>query len=255
MKISWSISHSANILIVIQFLLITSCVTSYQPELYNYKSNININLSKNNLSYQIAADNIFEKPLYKQLDTFDNIFLSQFYNKIKSKGYIISQDSLVQTMHLENCLIDVSYGEPKLIRYTMDSFYVNQIATTLVCQTNITQNQLFTATYDTYQEFEIEPKRNAKNSLDSSKSWQETTNYYYYVKPISYNQGYLIARNLSEKACHKLDSINMAVFKIRHAELTTKSDLVKPQINLKLSRFVNVLTIITITLLTVAINL
>lgn len=233
-------------MLTVQTLLFESCSTSYKSSVNTFNNKININLSKHNLTYQFVHDSLFEKPVNKQIDTFDYLFLSQLYRKIKSRGFQLGQDSSFQIMNLENCLIDFSYGQSKLVKFTHDSFYVNQFTSTLVCQTNIGSTKLFTATYDEYQDYKIKPKSNAKNSLDPTKKWLETNNYYYCLEPISYNKAYLIARNLSERAAFKLDSINEVNFIKNYPELADKS-IKEKKIN-PVVDFLQVLGVVTLLL-------
>jgi len=235
-------------------LLLNSCSTTYQSGFNYYKNKINIDLSNHNLSYQFIHDSLFEQATKKQIDTFDYVFLTQFRGKIKSRGYQLKPDSSIQNMRLENCLIDFSYGSPKLIKYTYDSFYVNQFASTLVCQTNVDSANLFSATFDMYQEFEIEPKSTGKNNLDPTKTWLQTENYYYHLKPISQNQGYLIARNLSERAASKLDSINEAIFIKNNPQIANQTYKKRKEEPSSINGFVNFIAIVAVTLISILLN-
>ncbi|MDP3928143.1 MAG: hypothetical protein Q8R57_03895 [Bacteroidota bacterium] len=233
--------------------LLSSCRTSYQSGFDYHKNEINIDLSKHQLAYQISHDSLFFLPYTTQIDSFDRVFLTQWKNKILLKGYRLNQKSPLQTMTLENCLIDFSKAEPKLVKLTYDSFYIDKFATTLVCQSN--QNKLFTATYDIYHDYEIKPKKN-KEELEENEveeedsSWIETPHYFVYQKPISKNQANLIARNLSERAAHKIDSINKVTFTKNHPELAAKSVEVK-----KTSPVVDFFQVLGILALLLAVNL
>lgn len=241
-------------LIYIQLILFSACSSSYESGFNHHKNKINIQFNERNLGYQYSHDTIFETDAKKKIDSFDFNFLSQFLNKIKSRGYQINQDSSFQSIKLEDCLIDFSYGKPKLVRFTYDSFYVNQFATTLVCISNTNPSGLFSASYDTYQEFEIEPKNNLKTTLDPTKYWRETPHYYYCLKPINHKQAYIIARELSERAVNKLDSINEQTFIKNKPELAA-TRYKKNNSNSATNGCVNFIAIVAITLISILLNI
>ena len=240
-------------LILIQLILFSACSTSYESGFNHHKNKINIQFNERNLGYQYVHDSIFEMDAKKKIDSFDFTFLSQFLNKIKSRGYQINQDSSFQNIKLEDCLIDFSYGTPKLIKFTYDSFYVNQYATTLVCISNTAPSHLFSASFNRYQEFEIEPKNSLKNTLDPTKDWRETPHYYYHLKPINHKQAYIIARELSERAVNKLDSINEQNF-IKNKPALAATRYKKNNPDPAINDFVNLVAIVAITLISILLN-
>jgi hypothetical protein len=202
--------------------LLSACKTSYQSGFSYHKNSLNIDLKNHQLAYQVSKDSLFELASKQQLDIFDEVFLNQFQRKITNKGYLLNQSSSLQTMVLQNCIIDFSLAEPKMIPLTHDTIMIDQLATTLVCQTNQTKNNLFTVTNDIYFGYELISKTDKSAEVNKNLTWRETPNYIYRQKPISKNQANIIAEALSERAIAKLDSINEANFTKNHPELANQ---------------------------------
>lgn len=221
------LKHAILFTSVICFL--SACKINYQSGFSYHKNKLSIDLKNHQLAYQVSKDSLFELATKQQLDIFDEVFLNQFQNKILNKGYLLNQSKSLQTMVLQNCILDFSLAEPKIIQLTNDSIKIDQFATTLVCQTNQTKNKLFTVTKDIYFDYELIRKTDKEAVINKNLPWKQTPHYIYRQKPISRDQAQIIARDLSERAVQKLDSINEANFAINHPELANQLYQTKSQ--------------------------
>ncbi len=204
-------------------LSLSSCVTTYETGFNHHKKESNIDFTQHNLAYQFSSDSLFQLSTKTQIDIFDEAFLNQFQSNLTNLGYRFNGYSNFQTITLQNCLIDFSRAEPKLVKFSYDSFYIDQFATTLICQKDSNKNNLFTATYDIYHEYEIVPKKTVQIDTFTNNNWQQSKNYYYHQKPITQGQANDIANNLSKVAAQKLDSLNHLSFNKNHPDLAAKT--------------------------------
>ncbi|OYU96504.1 MAG: hypothetical protein CFE21_08955 [Bacteroidetes bacterium B1(2017)] len=214
---------SIHLLVISTFLiLLNSCTTIVQTGYEHHLTNMGIDLSKNNLEYQIPQEN--KKPLIsnKQLDTFDQVFFTTLETNIKYKGYQLNQRGIVQTYTLKNCLIDIQKSEPLPFPYHFDTLTLHKITSSLICQEITDTTRLFFTTYETWQEYEVIPIKIAYRSGIDSIGYTETTHFWYKEVPINNEFSKEMAEELALKSFDKIDSLNQVFFTKTKPELASE---------------------------------
>lgn len=203
----------------ILFLILSSTLLSCKTVLksgYEYhKEKLSVDLRKQNLSYRFDHDLIFSGSATNQLDWFDKIFLPKLESQLKEQGLAVKSKGEMQSLKLEDCLVDFTYLPANPVIQGRDTLWVYPIQASLLCTETSDSMRVFFANSVITPELEIRPLQNPV-LVSENYAWVETGNSIYRQKPLDSNQVYMLARNLAVRGAINADSASALFFKISH---------------------------------------
>lgn len=201
-----------NLLITSFALTVIGC-KAYKVNGYDYNIyKIGVDISNHHTEYLYPPNQLFLGSAQKQIDNFDEIFLANLNNKIIEKGYSINIKGEMQTLQLKDCLIEFNKSQPEILMKGLDSLFISELLTTIVCKQKMDTNSLFFASYKTDFNYDYLPINSFKVIPNDTLIWQFSKNYAYREIPFTEIQMQLVAIKLAQNTVQKIDTINVSAF-------------------------------------------